>query len=186
MKHLRNYGSITFIIITLFLYACHSQRNTKNMNDRTEKSNANHVHTTQTDTAQNVHPKVLKSDADWKQELSPETYQVARCGGTERAFTGIYYDHKEPGIYKCVCCKTPLFASTTKYDSGSGWPSFYAPVNDTAVGKKTDRSHGMLREEIVCNHCGAHLGHVFDDGPQPTGQRYCVNSLSLDFEGTQK
>ncbi|MCB1305346.1 MAG: peptide-methionine (R)-S-oxide reductase MsrB [Leptospiraceae bacterium] len=125
--------------------------------------------------------KVQKSEEQWKSELSPEEYQVAREGGTERAFTGRYWDNKKPGAYQCVCCGAPLFRSQEKYDSGSGWPSFWEPTEENNVEAKEDRSHGMVRTEVLCKKCNAHLGHVFPDGPPPTGLRYCINSLSLRF-----
>lgn len=123
-----------------------------------------------------------KSDQEWKDKLAEEEYHVTRCGGTERAFTGKYYNHKETGTYHCVCCGEPLFGSDTKYDSGSGWPSYYAPIDDNNISIHRDTSHNMIREEVKCKHCDAHLGHVFPDGPKPTGLRYCINSLSLDFK----
>jgi peptide-methionine (R)-S-oxide reductase len=130
--------------------------------------------------------KVTRSDAEWRETLTPEEYAVARQGGTERAFTGRYWDTKTSGTYRCVCCGEPLFDSATKYESGSGWPSFYAPLDESALAMREDQSHGMRRIEVLCASCDAHLGHVFPDGPKPTGLRYCMNSLSLRLDPNEE
>lgn len=127
-----------------------------------------------------------KSDAEWKALLDPETYYITREKGTERPFSGKYYHNEEEGVYRCACCGAELFSSDAKYDSGSGWPSFFKPSQNEAVAEESDSSHGMSRTEITCANCGAHLGHVFPDGPRPTGLRYCVNSLSLTFDKDEK
>lgn len=125
--------------------------------------------------------KVHKSEAEWRAQLDPMQFEVARHAATERAFSGKYWNHWDDGRYNCIGCGTPLFESHTKFDAGCGWPSYFEPVNSEVIERVVDKSHGMVRVEVRCNNCGSHLGHVFDDGPQPTGERYCINSAAINF-----
>jgi peptide-methionine (R)-S-oxide reductase len=146
-------------------------------------SSVNHTAANQHDDEEgDMEFEVQKTEEEWREELTPEEYYVLREGGTERASSGEYYHHDAEGTYHCAGCANPLFSSEAKFHSGSGWPSFYTPIGEDAVRRRKDTSHGMVRTEVVCDRCGGHLGHVFDDGPPPTGLRYCINSIALDFK----
>lgn len=167
-----NRNTIFGVVFSMAFYACSAQKSEPVAD--TEPYFIN----TSGDTIQ----RLVLSDKEWAQQLDPEAFRVLRKHGTERAFTGALWDTKDKGIYLCAGCGLPLFASDTKYDSGTGWPSYYAPIDPMHIGRERDISLGMLRTEVRCNRCGGHLGHVFDDGPRPTGLRYCINSAALRFE----
>jgi len=162
---MKTINSLVLTVVALFAFSCsQAQQSKNNQAQKTAKF------------------KMEKTEDQWKKELTPEQYRVLRDKGTERAFTGAYWDNHAKGEYKCAACHTPLFSSETKFESGTGWPSFYQALDKSKVKEITDETMGMKRTEVVCANCGGHLGHVFDDGPKPTGLRYCMNSVSLSFE----
>lgn len=170
---------ILFSIFVLLLMNC-GQKPVEHKIMQTEQNIKSNTEQLESIAMDSIIP-IIKSEQEWKEKLSEMEYYVLRQKGTERAFTGEYWDNHEKGMYNCRACGLPLFNSDTKFESGTGWPSFYKPINSTNVKEIQDKSHGMVRTEVVCGRCGGHLGHVFEDGPKPTGMRYCMNSVSLKF-----
>lgn len=169
------------VLLGILLIACQSQN--QNLSG---DNGASKVKTAQMVADSGGIKKIVKTAEEWKAQLNAEEYRILREKGTERAFTGVYWDNKEKGTYSCAACSLPLFASNTKFQSGTGWPSFYQPIAEKNVTEYSDRSHGMVRTEVTCGRCDGHLGHVFNDGPNPTGLRYCINSVSLKFDANKK
>jgi peptide-methionine (R)-S-oxide reductase len=176
MKTRNLFATAIPVVIIVSYFAVHSSANPVQIIDNRAMSDS-----TKNTKGKNMEDKINKTEEEWKKELTPEQYNVLRKKGTERAFTGKYYENHEKGVYKCAACGNELFSSDKKYDSGCGWPSYWTPLAKEKIVLKEDRSFGMVRTEVMCAKCGGHLGHVFDDGPEPTGLRYCINSVSLEF-----